>query len=280
MTNKENKQPYPKPIVGGFIFNSKGELFLMRSPKWSDRFVCPGGGVEIGESREQALEREIKEETGMQVQNIEFLAAMDAVGLGKEYHKNDKHLIFHNYTAQAKKPDKVELNDEGTEYKWLTPEDWLQRDDLEDYTRQAIKYYQESKDDYKDLYHRALADYQNLQKRAADEKNEFAKYANEQLLISLLPVFDNLKISIEHFDNQKDTNAWLEGIKFVVKQFREVLDELGVEEIKTLGEKFDHNTMDAVEGEGDVVTQEVKPGYKLHGKVIIPAKVVVGDGNT
>lgn len=275
----ESKQTHPKTTVGAFIFNEKGELFLMKSLKWKDKYVCPGGRVEIGETREEAVRREVKEETNLDIKDIKFITVFDAVDLKNTYTKSDSHLIFHNYQAKTDKTDKARLNEEATDYKWLKPSEWLKRKDVEKYTRDTVENYLLKDHDYEYLYRRALADYQNLQKRAAEEKSEFAKYANEQLLISLLPVFDNLKISIEHFDENKDTNAWLEGVKFVVKQFREVLNELGVEEIKTVGEKFDHNTMDAVEGEGETVVQEVKPGYKLHGKVIVPAKVVVGDGN-
>jgi len=48
-----------------------------------------------------------------------------------------------------------------------------------------------------------------------------------------------------------------------------------VEEIKTVGEKFNHNTMEAIEGKGEKVVKELRPGYKLNGKVIIAAKVIV-----
>ncbi len=122
-------------------------------------------------------------------------------------------------------------------------------------------------------YKRALADYQNLQKRSLEEKNDFAKYANENLLHEILPIYDNLKISLLHINEQTDQNAWAEGIKYVIKQFKEVLKNAGVEEIETEGKKFDLNTMEAVEGKGEKVKKEIKPGYKLNGKVIIAAKV-------
>lgn len=125
-------------------------------------------------------------------------------------------------------------------------------------------------------YKRALADYQNLLKQVAAEKQEFAKFANEQLLYEILPVYDNLKMSLKHADKEAKNNGWLEGVEHVVKQFRGVLENIGVEEIKVIGKKFDPRTMEAVEGNGDKVKQEVKSGYRLNGKIIIPAKVIVG----
>lgn len=132
-------------------------------------------------------------------------------------------------------------------------------------------------DEADNKYKRALADYQNLLKRTAKEKEEFFKYSNEQLIVEMIPVYDNLKTSLEHTDEQIEKSAWLEGVKYVLKQFKSILEGVGVEEIKTVGEKFDHNTMDAIEGTGDKVIKEGKPGYKLNGKVIIPARVILGE---
>lgn len=124
-------------------------------------------------------------------------------------------------------------------------------------------------------YKRALADYQNLVKQSAKEKQEFVKYANEQLLLEMIPVYDNLKTSLLHIDKESDKNGWAQGVKYVIKQFKDVLENSGVEEIKTVGEKFDPETMEALEGKGEKVKKELKAGYKLNGKVIIAARVIV-----
>lgn len=134
------------------------------------------------------------------------------------------------------------------------------------------------KNKYKELEHKyklALANYQNLLKQTAKEKQEFAKYANEQLLYEIIPVYDNLKISFQHVDNEAKKSGFSEGLQYIIKQFKGVLKNMGVEEIKTKGEKFDHNIMEAIEGNGDKVKKEIKSGYKLNGKVIMPAKVIV-----
>jgi len=132
---------------------------------------------------------------------------------------------------------------------------------------------EEKKENFEESYKRALADYQNLLKRQVREKEEFVKYANEQIIIDFIPVYDNLKTSLEHIEGDK--NPWIEGVKYVIKQFNDILKANGVEEIKTIGEKFNHETMDAVEGKGDKVVKQIKSGYKLHGKVISPAKVIL-----
>lgn len=132
---------------------------------------------------------------------------------------------------------------------------------------------EKEKIDYKDKYLRALADYQNLIKRTNQEKQEFAKFANEQFLLEVLPVYDNLKTALDHTDKEVESNGWAEGIRYVVKQFKDFLENNGVEEITAFGEKFDHQTMEALKGEGDRVKKVLKAGYRLRGKVIVAAKV-------
>lgn len=130
-------------------------------------------------------------------------------------------------------------------------------------------------------YLRALADYQNLLKQTAREKEEFAKFANEQILLAILPVFDNLKTSLAHID-EKVKNGWVDGIRYIIKQFKDVLENSGVEEIKTGDERFDHSAMEAVgreetddEEKDGLVAREIAAGYKLNGKVIRAARVIV-----
>jgi molecular chaperone GrpE len=124
-------------------------------------------------------------------------------------------------------------------------------------------------------YLRALAEQQNLIKRQSVEKDEFVKYANEEILSEFISVYDHLKLSIGSLpDNEKDS-AWVKGVEYTVKQFKDLLNVNGVEEIKTVGEKFDHNTMEALEGQGEKVAKEIMPGYKLNGKVIRAARVAL-----
>lgn len=130
-------------------------------------------------------------------------------------------------------------------------------------------------------YKLALADYQNLLKQTAKEKIDFALYANEKLIFNILPVYDNLKLSLLHFP-QDGPGQWKIGLEHVVQQFKKSLEENGLEEIITKDQKFDHALMEAVktrdtqdQEQDDMVVEELKGGYKLHNKVIIPARVNV-----
>jgi molecular chaperone GrpE len=274
MDNSNEEKKYPKATVGAFIFNDKGELFLMKSPKWQNKYVCPGGGIEYGEKMVDSLRREVKEETNMRIDDIKFLGVSEGINLGDEYSKKEKHLLFLNYKAVLKGRPDIKLNEEAIKYYWLKPKEWLKKD-LNLYTRKVLEEYLLEGDDLEGKYLRALADYQNLLKRTAEEKKEFAKYANESLLREFLPVYDNLKISMRHVDEQAGKNGWAEGIKYVIKQFKDALSSMGVSEIETVGKKFDPAIMEALEGRGEKVKEEVRPGYLLNGKVVVPARVVL-----
>lgn len=142
--------------------------------------------------------------------------------------------------------------------------------------------YKELSQEFEHKYKRALADYQNLAKQSAEEKTSLVKYANEQLILEMIPVYDNLKTAINFADKSTEGNNWAEGIKYVIKQFKEVLENNGVKEIETVGQKFDHNKMEAADSEetddkkkDDTVVKELKSGYEMNGKVINAARVVV-----
>lgn len=117
---------------------------------------------------------------------------------------------------------------------------------------------------------RALADYQNLEKRGNEEKSEWIKMANRDLLFKLLPVFDTLNLAQKHIQD--------EGLILSIKQFIDVLKSVGVEKINTQDQTFDPAVMEAVEktGEGEKVIEEIRAGFTLFGKVIRPALVKVG----
>jgi len=134
---------------------------------------------------------------------------------------------------------------------------------------------EEDLDSWENKYLRALADYQNLLKQSAKDRSDFVKYALSEFLHSIVPVYDHLKLSIQGLSEADSQNPWAQGVSHVLKQFKEVLNNHGVEEIKTVGEKFDHETMEAVDGSGEKVKQEIMPGYKLNGKLVRPAKVIV-----
>jgi molecular chaperone GrpE len=161
---------------------------------------------------------------------------------------------------------------------WVRPlKMWLEKVEQKDkkVNRFELIAEQDSLDSWENKYKRALADYQNLLKSSAKEKQEFIRFALNDFLQEILPVYDHLKMSLNSLPDNEKESAWVKGVEYVLKQFKNVLNERGVQEIKTKGELFDHNLMEAVEGGGNMVKTEIMPGYTLHDKVIRPAKVIV-----
>lgn len=133
---------YPEPVTGALILNENHEVFLMKSPKWENKWIVPGGHVEIGETMENCVKREVKEETDLDVENIELLY----VKTGEpDSFEREVGFIYLNYTCQVENQE-VELdNREGTEYVWIKPEEALEELELNDSSREFVEKYLEEK---------------------------------------------------------------------------------------------------------------------------------------
>lgn len=139
-------------------------------------------------------------------------------------------------------------------------------------------------EEYLNNWKRALADYDNLKRETAKEKAEMVKFAQAMSAMNFIGVYDNYKKALAHKPDAADSKSveqWFIGVEHIKKQFVEILKQLGIEEIKTVGEKFDpamHEAVgeEAVDG-GDVgkILKEVEGGYKMGEKVIKAAKVIV-----
>ncbi len=139
---------------------------------------------------------------------------------------------------------------------------------------ESKKHEKQENEEFKNLENqlkRALADYQNLEKRVVSEKSEWIKLANKGLLLRLLPALDNLILAEKHTQD--------EGVKLSIDQILSAFKEEGIEKIETIGRDFDPNLMEAVhtvEGQSGKVVEELRIGYTLFGQVLRPAQVVVG----
>ena len=132
-------------------------------------------------------------------------------------------------------------------------------------------------------YMRALADYENLEKRTRKEQSRIVKQANERLLLKLVDLADSFKkAEAEITANKSATHETLiDGFQAVYKQFKTILKNEGVEKIPALGKKFDPNFHEVVfvkhnsDTEEDIILEEVQIGYLLNSLVLRPTKVIV-----
>lgn len=136
---------------------------------------------------------------------------------------------------------------------------------------QEIVLLKQQVDEFKNKYLRAIADYQNLEKRVGEERFELMKMANKNLLIKILPFLDNLE-KAELF--VKD-----EGLKISKDHFVQILKDAGLEEIEMMGKDFDPISAEAVQlvpgkDEGKIV-EVLQKGYKFEDKIIRVAQVKV-----
>jgi phosphoglycolate phosphatase len=111
-------QSFPLSTVGGLIFNSIGEVLMIRTHKWSNLWGIPGGKIKYGEASEAGLRREIMEETSLKISDIQFALVQDCIH-SKEFYR-DAHFVLLNYTCRCvgKNPP-VKLNEEGREFRWV-----------------------------------------------------------------------------------------------------------------------------------------------------------------
>ena len=137
-------QLYPEATVGALVVNDKGEVLLVRSGKWNDKYTVPGGHIELGERAEDAIKREVLEETGLDVEPVKLLLVQQAI-YPKDYYKHE-HFVFMDYICETQNSE-VELDGvELQEYVWVKSEDALKLE-LEEYTRKfVVKYLEELKD--------------------------------------------------------------------------------------------------------------------------------------
>lgn len=131
-----------------------------------------------------------------------------------------------------------------------------------------------------DQLKRAVADYHNLEKRIAEGRSELTKWASGDLIMRILPTLDHLEQALNGASETDKASGWYKGVELAVKEFKKVLEEEGLNVINIqINDEYDPSVAEAVEareGESNKVLDIVQTGYNMNGKVIRPAKVVVG----
>jgi phosphoglycolate phosphatase-like HAD superfamily hydrolase/ADP-ribose pyrophosphatase YjhB (NUDIX family) len=114
----------PIVTVGALIYNEQDEVLMIRTHKWSNLWGIPGGKIKWGEPATDALRREIKEETDLEIQDIEFVLVQDCIH-SKEFYR-DAHFVLLNYSCHCSGVPDVKLNDEAREFRWVSAAEALE----------------------------------------------------------------------------------------------------------------------------------------------------------
>jgi len=151
--------------------------------------------------------------------------------------------------------------------------------------RERLKVAEEKAQEYLGGWQKERAESVNARKRMEEEKREYAKFANENLITEILPALDSFDLAFANKESWKELPSnWTKGMEYIYTQLLSALEANGVKRLYPLHEKFDPSRDEAlsmipVENEADdhKVMEVVQPGYSFNGKTLRTAKVKVGE---
>ena len=285
----ENKKFYNYGISQkAIIYNPENLKLLLVKVKEENGYFgkkygpweLPGGTLTDSEELKKSLDREIKEEIGKIGYEI-----IGPSSTGIILNSDGKKKLFIGYLVKYLDGE-INLSEEHSEYKWVKAEEVEKSDEYKPWLKQFIKKASEYLENKNALnnWKRCQADFENYKKDQAKMMGEFRKFASLDLVMQILPVLDNFEQSLEHVPGNQKDNAWVTGINYIQKQLEDVLKNNGVSEIEVkVGDEFDpaiHEAVDTKETNMDTKTTNkvikvVQKGYKIDGKIIRAAKVIV-----
>jgi len=142
--------------------------------------------------------------------------------------------------------------------------------------KDKLKFCEKERAEYLAGWQRAKADLINYKKEQEQKNSAFFKFANENLIIEILLVLDSFEQALKHTQRAKGKD---EGILQLYNQLKNILKNQGLEEIETIGKKFNPELHEAIEegkGKKGIIIKELQKGYSLNKKTIRPSKVKVG----
>lgn len=186
----------------------------------------------------------------------------------------DKNLDANQQVEQQMQPEDNEKNKKATKKKGADVKLIQENEQLKAQLEESLK----KAEEYKQSWYRSAADFENFKRRNSESRAIAYSDGKSDVIKSILPIGDNLDRALLSVQDDK-TKA---GIELVIKQFSEVIKNLGVEEINPVGEVFDPNLHEAIfqaePEEGDqsgTIKSVFRKGYQLNGKMIRYAQVVV-----
>jgi len=137
------------------------------------------------------------------------------------------------------------------------------------------------RDKLRDQLLRTAADFDNYRKRSKRDVDDARQRGKDELIRDLLPVFDSLERALQSATGVTDASSVIEGIRMVLKLFEDTSERLGLQRVKTIGERFDpaiHEALQQMESPDHppgTIMAEIAPGYRFGERLVRPAMVVV-----
>ena len=167
------------------------------------------------------------------------------------------------------------------------PEESVDIEEMElDNLRKELEACQARRDDHLDQLQRTTAEFVNYKKRSERDQAEFRKNSNATLLRNLLPVLDDMDRAFGELPDELKGLPWTEGMSLIHRKLHSIFDHEGVQEIETVGHRFDPAFHEAVTHEPSdtvpegIIIGEVQKGYRLNDRVLRVAAVRVSAGKT
>jgi len=181
-------------------------------------------------------------------------------------------------TNPEENPEMLPAEEEGEEVKDITEDDEPQDAAGKNSHSEAEKI-----SELNDKYIRLHADFENFRRRTNKEKSELIMYGNKDLILKILPVYDDFERALELMEKADNKEAIVEGIKLIFNKFKGILQQAGLKEIDAKGKEFDpeiHDAITKIHASPDMkgkVVDSLEKGYTLNDKIIRHSKVVVGE---
>jgi molecular chaperone GrpE len=137
------------------------------------------------------------------------------------------------------------------------------------------------RDKLKEQLLRTAADFDNYRKRSKRDVDDARQRGKDEVIRDLLPVFDNLERALQSATGVSDASSVIEGVRMVLKLFEDTSERLGLQRVKTVGERFDpavHEALQQMESPDHppgTIMAEIAPGYRFGERLVRPAMVVV-----
>jgi molecular chaperone GrpE len=150
-----------------------------------------------------------------------------------------------------------------------------------DELKKQLEELEKQKAEYLLGWQRERADFLNYKKDEMERIGQIMNYAGEEMVLKMLPILDNFEIVEKNLSEDAKKDANIKGLLMIKKQIQDYIKNLGAEEIKSVGEKFDpklHETVEEVEvkdREQGTIIEEVQKGYRINGRLMRVARVKV-----